>query len=103
MVVSGILVTNVYKRELSTNTRGDVLFSQNGDYQIIYFAKEERFLISIIGSPFDQKRTLAEQNFLKTLAVSEEEACKLQTIITTPSFANPGQSGINYKLSFCDK
>lgn len=103
MVVSGISVNNVYRKELNTNTRGDVLFGENKDYQILYFSKEKQFLISITGSPFSQKRELAEQYFLKTLGISQQEACQLKTIINTPSFANPAQSGTNYKLSFCGK
>jgi len=103
MTVSGVAINNLYNKEISTNPRGDTLFSQSKDYQILYFAQEKQFLISIIGSPFDQKRALAEQNFLKILGIDKEAACQLKTVVSTPSFANPDQSGINYSLSFCHK
>lgn len=103
MVVSNVSVENIYNSELGTNSRGDILFSQSENYQIFYFSQEKQFLISIIGAPFDQKRILAEQNFLKILKINEKDACKLNTVVNTPSFANPKEAGINYKLSFCDK
>lgn len=101
--IADVSVNNFYKIKINTNPRGDTLFSQSTDYQIMYFSKEEQFLISIMGSPFEEKRALAELNFTQVLGITQEEACKLNVIINTPSFANPEESGTNYKLSFCDK
>lgn len=100
--ITDVSVNNFYKIKINTNPRGDTLFSQNIDYQIIYFSGEEQFLISIMGSPFEEKRALAESNFIQVLGISQEDACKLNVIINTPLFANPDESGVNYKLSFCD-
>ena len=102
LVISDVAVDNIYNNEIDINPRGDTLFSQTNDYQIIYFSQEKQFLISIVGSPFDQKRVLAEQEFLRILNINKSDACKLNTIINTPLFANPKESGTNYKLSFCD-
>ena len=101
--ISDVEVENFYNKEVNTNTRGDTLFVDKGDYQIMYFAKEERFLISILGSPFDKIKGVAEKEFLLILSISEEEACKLSVSITTPYFANPKKAGVDYKLSFCEE
>lgn len=78
------------------------VYDEGADYEIIYINQNDQYLISISGSPFEEKRKLAEQNFLKTFKINKEEACKLNVVITTPTFANPKEAGINYKLSFCD-
>lgn len=101
--ISDVEVENFYNKEVNTNTRGDTLFVDKGDYQIMYFAKEERFLISILGSPFDKIKGVAEKEFLLTLSINEGEACKLDVSITTPYFANPKEAGVDYKLSFCEE
>jgi len=99
--VTGVSINNIYNSEIRTNTRGDTLFLENTDYKILFFSKEEQFLLSIIGSPFNKKREQAEQSFLQTLGIDKDSACKLNVVVNTPSFANPDESGKNYKLSFC--
>ncbi len=90
-----------------TNTNGldteeyKTIAYKKGYYHLFYFAPEELFIISIQRYPFDEIRPIAEQEFLKTLAIGEEDACKLNVELTTPGYANPGKAGKTYSLSFC--
>ncbi|MFH1971552.1 MAG: hypothetical protein ABIJ05_04180 [Patescibacteria group bacterium] len=100
--ISDVNVNNFYNLNPKINERGDVTFVDRQNFQILYFSKENEFLISILGSPFEESRQEAEKEFLKQLNINEEKACQLKVIISTPNFANPNESGQNYKLSFCN-
>ena len=92
---------DILKQE-PANNRGDILVSDENSFQTLYFAQEDQFLISIIASPFSEKRVEAENDFVTKLGISKEEACLLDVVITTPKYANPSQAGKNYTLSFCE-
>lgn len=85
-----------------TNNRGDILVSDEEYFQTLYFAQEDQFLISVIMSPFNEKRIEAENDFVIRLGISKENACLLDVVITTPKYANPNEAGKNYSLSFCE-
>lgn len=70
-------------------------------YQISYFSLSNSYLISIVGSPFDQYRKEAEKAFINQLNFSPAELCKLNVTIATSYITNPKESEKNYKLSFC--
>lgn len=99
---SGVTIRNVVKESVSINPRGDALVSEASSFHTIYFSKEDQFLISITEIPFEEKRKIAEQDFIRLLEITEAEACKLNVVITTPAFVNPDESGKNYSLSFCE-
>ena len=46
-------------------------------------------------------RPQMEKDFLKTLGISEADACKLKVITNVPYDVNPDTAGIDYGLSFC--
>jgi len=100
--ISDVNVKNFYNLDPKINERGDVTFVDRQNFQILYFANENEFLISILGSPFEENRQEAEKELLKQLEITEEKACQLKVIISTPSFANPDESGQNFNLSFCN-
>ena len=99
--VSNVKVNNFYKDAKKINSQGDILISEEKDFDIVYFPKGDEFLISILSSPFYPKRLEAEKKLLETLGISEKDACKLDVSITTPAFVNQNEAGINYGLSFC--
>ena len=99
--ISGVEINNIYNLNPQINERKDATFKTSDQYQLIYFSKENEFLISILASPFDQIRLIAEQDFLKILGINTNQACKLQVIISTPLYVNPNEAGKNYRLSFC--
>ncbi|TAK95838.1 hypothetical protein EPO05_03000 [Patescibacteria group bacterium] len=47
-------------------------------------------------------RTLAEQDLLRILNVSEAEMCQLDVTLTVPEVVNRSLAGKNYGLSFCE-
>ncbi len=102
-VSSGVTVANFYKETAERDSRENTTFIENTDYNISYNGREDSFLISITGSPFEDKRQLAEQAFVTKLKVSQTDACRLKVSTTTPAFANPDQAGKSYPLSFCQK
>ncbi len=99
--VSGINVKDPFVTKIQENKQGDVVFGKNPDFEIIFLPKFEEFLISINGSPFEEKRQKAEEELLGKLSISQEEACKLNVRIITPRHINPQESQQDYKLSFC--
>lgn len=101
--LSDVRLDNPYKKTGDVNNYGDVTFVKDPNFEIVYFGQTNQFLISVIGSPFYQKRVLAENQFLSSLGISQDDACKLNVIITTPRHANPNEAGKNYSLSFCEQ
>lgn len=101
--ISGVSVNDFFKQlpEGASKDYVSIALVQNY-YHVFYFAPDQLFTISIQRSPFDEMREIAEQEFLKSLDVSEENACKLNVQITTPLYANPGKAGQSYRLSFCE-
>ena len=95
-------VNNFFNENTKVNSRGDTLIVNAENYHITYFSKEDQFLISILASPFEEVRKVAEIDFIQTLGIDKETACKIGVIITTPSFANKDEAGKNYNLSFCE-
>lgn len=70
-------------------------------YQISYFPPSNSYLISIMGSPFEQYRKEAEKAFINQLNLSPIELCKLNVTIATSYITNPKESEKSYRLSFC--
>ncbi len=101
IVISGVPVNNFFISPVQTNQQGDILIIDDPKYQIAYLNQFGSFIISILGSPFDDARQKAESQFLNTLGISPQDACRLPVTLNTPSFANPDEAGTNYKLSFC--
>ena len=102
MESSGITVKNITKEPVRENTSGDIQFDSTSSYEFTYFKPEDRFLISITGSPFERVRLEAEASFVSQLGIDKAAACKLRVSITTPAFANPDEAGNTYSLSFCE-
>ena len=102
ITISGVKMKDFYKSDPKVNERGDVTLADEEGFDILYFSKENSFLISILGSPFESVRIDGEREFLNLLNINETEACKLDVAITTPLFANRNEAGKIYKLSFCE-
>lgn len=102
ILISDISVNNFTKSVKKINQNGDMLVEDSGTYQIVYFPSTSQFLLSIQQSPFEKYRIEAETALLNLLGINKTQACKLDTVITTPFFANPDEAGQLYKLSFCE-
>ncbi len=83
------------------NPQGDTILFQNERYKIVYFPLSQRYLVSILSSPFSTIRPEAETAFLTLLRLSKTDACKLNVSVITPRWVNPNEATIEYPLSFC--
>lgn len=101
--ISGVKVENFYRFAKAINAEGDTTIVGNDDYAIFYHPFQERFLISILGSPFPEKRQTAEQEFLEILGINQSDACRLTVSLTTPLSDNPEYAIPVYSLSFCEE
>lgn len=94
-------ITKINISGVEVNPKGDSLIVDNEKYQIVYLSQFNKFLITVLGSPFNEIKNEAEREFLKVLGITEENACKLIVEVNTPEFANPEYSGTALRLSFC--
>lgn len=85
----------------SKKYQGLIYQDPNGNFQISYISSTKEYSLLILGYPFTQFRTEAENTFVSLLKTTNTEACKLNVSVSTPYFANPDESGKTYPLSFC--
>lgn len=100
--VDGVSVKNPYTSAVQLTAEGDSLMTQEPGYQLVYLKQFDKFLISIVASPFEENRQSAEAALLERLEIDENAACALQIEITTPYDVNPAEAGQIYDLSFCN-
>ena len=101
ITISGIQTNNFISSPIETNKNGDVLFIKAKNYQIAYLEEFNQFMIVIIAPPFEETRNQAEDEFLKTLGITQEQACRLSVTVGFSRFAPPDLAGKNFPLSFC--
>lgn len=101
VTIDGVTVDNFYQTTAPLDAAGDMELANDSQYHITYLADTHQFLITITGKGFAQNRYAAEQKLLSQLGLSQEDACKLNIVITTTSSANPDQAGQSLPLSFC--
>jgi hypothetical protein len=94
-------VKNFYQSGSKPNDVGEVEIARTSDYLIVYQAQAQRFLISILKTPFFAEKEIAERDFPGLLGIPKEKACELTVIITTPYYVDPDQDGKEYMLGFC--
>lgn len=101
MEVAGITINNIYKNNTGMNRDYDIQFFKNENYELVFLSHYQKFIITIVGSPFQMYIKPAEEEFIKALGISKEQACNLNVEIGTVIFANPDYAGKTYLLSFC--
>jgi hypothetical protein len=98
---SGVVrVKNFYNNALDRDETM-VTISKTKNYSILYFPRDSGFIVSVLSSPFEEGRMVAEQEFLRSLDISQEDACKLKVEVTTIYTINPDFAGRSLGLSFC--
>lgn len=73
------------------------------EYSIVYQKKFDLFIIEITGTPFEETRQKAEQDFLALTESTPQTVCRLKVKIGTPLHVNPELAGQIFPLSFCGK
>jgi len=70
-------------------------------YQIDYSPKDNVYSITILATPFEENRTLAENALLKKLNISKTQACQLKVDIGMPYFVDKNIHPSFTTFSFC--
>ena len=87
---------------LVSATPQKTLYSDQATGFTIYYTEYNKFhLITITKSPFAEIRAKAENQFLKTLKITKDQACALTVQISTDYRVNPTEAKQTYRLSFC--
>lgn len=98
--INNNVVNNFYKDPTYLYKQGSVVIDENTVYQIAYIANNEQFIISIYQND-NVSKGLAEQAFLKKLAINESIACKLNTLVQVYTDSNDSALPQITRFSFC--
>jgi hypothetical protein len=71
------------------------------EYIITYDHSIQFFKIVLLQNPLSGARRDAETYLKQTLDISDEQLCRLNYFVTTPSAVNPVYSGLDIKFSSC--
>jgi hypothetical protein len=96
-----VKVSNITKNPVETFSNSDIEYKKTNDYYLDYYAKDKLFVITIVNPDIQTARNKAEQDFLSTLRISQDEACQLNVQLGIPYSVNPDKAGLNFGLSFC--
>lgn len=96
-----ISVNNIYKNPTKNLSLNGVAFKDNPDYYMDFYPDSQGFTIIIYNPDFQTTRLKAEQDFVSTLGITDDQACKLRLAETTPVQINSQYGGKNFGLSFC--
>lgn len=101
MEVSGVKINNISKVGKVIDTQGDMVFSDDKRYQIMYLPLYKIFYVTVLEAPFAQNRIPAENYFIKTLGISQDQSCRLTVYVEIPENIDPVKGGKKYNLSWC--
>ncbi len=96
-----VAIPDITKNPIENLSDGGVTFKLSDDFSIEYYAKDNSFIITLLNNDVEKAQKEAEQEFLQSLGVSQDDACKLNVIIGVPFSVNENFAGGVYKLSFC--
>lgn len=78
------------------------ILAENNWYKIIYFSKDEGFIITLKQKSLRNAQILAEEEFLRQMGIDKINACQLKAIITVPQDVDEQKAVKDYSLSFCE-
>ncbi|QQS21080.1 MAG: hypothetical protein IPL87_00900 [Candidatus Moraniibacteriota bacterium] len=103
-----VVVNNFLPEAKPLNEAGDLALTPAPDvytlpdYDIAFYEQGAVFRISINVGPIDTVRKTAENEFLRKLGISQEEAYKLNTYVGVSKEVDETYAGRNIGLSFCN-
>lgn len=99
---SGVVrVKNFYKAAEKVIEQTEIVIKETPEYLFLYHAASGDFELRVLGKSPRSSRARAEEELLRLLGLSQEEACKLQVSVSVPYGADPLLKGGIYPLSFC--
>ncbi|MFT7507372.1 MAG: hypothetical protein ACI92I_000518 [Acidimicrobiales bacterium] len=94
-------ITDVTIDPVAVYDGGVVVFHENEEFSMLYYASIDHFLVSLLRvDDFTAARAYAEDTFLSTLGITKKEACALSVDVVVPPYVDPELSD-SYGLSFC--
>jgi len=100
--ISGVEVDNFLIEGTVIDNKGDTVITEKPEFEIIYLAPFNQFIITVLATPFESVRQKAEAEFLQKIGTTKEDACKLDVTIGTTYDVDPINAGTNFPLSFCN-
>jgi ABC-type antimicrobial peptide transport system permease subunit len=94
-------INNVYKNPVEKLSQNGVAFKENSDYYMAFYPEDNGFLIVINSSDVISAEKRAEDDFLKQLGITKDQACELKISVTVPVSVSETYGGGTYGLSFC--
>ncbi len=76
-------------------------FNERPGYQIIYYAPDNSYTLSLLKPPLGATRKLAEKDLSVRLGVSEAELCSRKIRVTVPNDVDTRYSGKDLLMSSC--
>lgn len=71
------------------------------DFNIYYDSQDEAFTIALLAEPLGQTRLGIQTYLARTLGIGEQDMCRLEYYVGTPSDVNSFFTGKNLGFSFC--
>ncbi|MDD4901686.1 MAG: hypothetical protein PHE24_00965 [Patescibacteria group bacterium] len=96
-----VKVNDITKNPAQTLPDSVLVYKATADYTLNYYAQDKLFIITIINSDIQAARVKAEADFLATLKIGKDQACRLNVQLLVPFSVNADAAGINFGLSFC--
>lgn len=100
-VVSGVVVNDFGKIGRVIDAKGDMVFTDNSSYQVMYLPLFKIFYVTVLEPPFEQNRILAQNYFIQTLGITREQSCRLTVYVDTTVAVDRQKGGKKYNLSWC--
>ncbi len=95
------LQVNDFTQKAVQKTNDVAVINTSASYKLVYFFKDQSFLITLLSPPLGQARNLAENDLLKQLGISQQQACQLNVSVRVPGDVDGAYSGKELGLSFC--
>lgn len=96
-----IEINDIYSQPVDTLEHNGVTFAQTEDYIMTFFPEQQEFNVAILNPDISQGRKVFEEDFLRVLGITRQEACKIHIQVGVPYSVNPTATTANYGLSFC--
>lgn len=96
-----LTVRNFYKNAVEITPYDYVVIKDTFYYRLLFFEKDNGFLVSIKDPNVETARAVAELELPDILGLAQQELCNLDIFITVPFYVSETRSGKSYTLSFC--
>lgn len=97
-----VAMNNFYKNaDYIAQDQQAVVIQQTATYALVYNVSDSSFALTVFSTPFEIVRQAAENAFLSTLNISEQDACKLSVYEGVSGDMPDQYIGKTLPLSFC--